>query len=105
LWASTSSKDPAFSDVKYVESLIGRETINTIPMETLIAFRDHGNAADRLEENPGEATQILVRLQERGIKMEEISEKLEDEGVEKFIKPYDLLLNEIAKQKHLRNVG
>lgn len=99
LWASTSSKNPSFSDVKYVEALIGKETINTIPMETLEAFRDHGSAANRLEDNLDKATQVLAQLQEKGIMIDEITQKLEDEGVEKFIKPYSELLNEIEKQK------
>ncbi len=99
LWASTSSKNPAFSDVKYVEALIGKETINTLPMETLEAFRDHGSAASRLEDHLDKATRILSLLQEKGILLDDITQKLEDEGVEKFIKPYEQLLREIGKQK------
>ena len=103
LWASTSSKDPSFSDVKYVEALIGKETINTIPLETIEAFKDHGNAANRLEDNLDEATQILAQLKENRIDIDSITQKLEDEGIEKFNKPYDELLQGIEKQKQKIN--
>lgn len=99
LWASTSSKDPSFSDVKYVEALIGKETINTIPMETLDAFRDHGQAANRLEDDLDKATQVIAQLKENGINIDNITQKLEDEGIEKFNKPYEKLLKGIEKQK------
>jgi transaldolase/transaldolase/glucose-6-phosphate isomerase len=101
LWASTSSKDPSFSDVKYVEALIGVETINTIPIETLDAFNDHGKAESHLEEGLDRATQVLAKLKESGIDIDAITQKLEDEGVEKFNKAYDKLLEAIEKQKHV----
>lgn len=99
LWASTSSKDPSISDVKYVEALIGPDTVDTIPMETLEAFRDHGNAENRLEENLNEAHLALEKLKEIGINIDEITQKLEDEGIEKFNKPYEKLLNAIEEQR------
>lgn len=99
LWASTGSKDPSVSDVKYVEALIGNETINTIPMETLLAFRDHGVAANRLEDDMDIATNILARLKENGINIDAITQQLEDEGIEKFNQPYDKLLKVIEKQR------
>jgi transaldolase len=99
LWASTSSKDPKFSDTKYVEALIGPNTVNTIPMETLIAFRDHGKPANRLESNLTEAESTLAMLQTLGISLDEITQKLEDEGIEKFNKPYEKLLQAIELQK------
>ncbi len=101
LWASTSSKDPSFSDVKYVEALIGPETINTIPMETLEAFNDHGNAANRLVNGLDKATEVLTRLKKEGIDLNAITQKLEDEGIEKFNKAYDSLIGAIAKQKEV----
>ncbi|MDQ6843807.1 MAG: transaldolase [Bacteroidota bacterium] len=101
LWASTSSKDPSFSDVKYVEALIGKETINTIPMETLNAFRDHGKAADTLEDDLDKATRVLQQLKENGINIDTITQTLEDEGIEKFNKPYDKILTGIEKQKQM----
>lgn len=99
LWASTSSKDPSFSDVKYVEALIGKETINTIPMETLEAFRDHGQAANRLEDNLDKASHVLKSLKENEISIDSITQKLEDEGIAKFNAPYDKLLAGIEKKR------
>jgi transaldolase/transaldolase/glucose-6-phosphate isomerase len=103
LWASTSSKDPSFSDVKYVEALIGDETINTIPIETLEAFNDHGKAGNNLENDMDNATGVLAQLNARGIDINIITQKLEDEGIEKFNKAYDKLLKAIEeqKQKHM----
>jgi transaldolase len=101
LWASTSSKDPSFSDTKYVEALIGPETINTVPLETIDAFRDHGKVANRLEEDLDKAINELVQLKEKGIDLDNITQKLEDEGIEKFSKPYAKLLMAIEKQKKL----
>ncbi|RYE36476.1 MAG: transaldolase [Sphingobacteriaceae bacterium] len=100
LWASTGSKDPAFSDVKYVEALIGKDTVDTIPMDTLVAFRDHGNAANTLEQDLDKATAILEQIKAAGIDLDEITQKLEDEGIEKFNQPYDKLLAAIEKQKN-----
>ncbi|WP_018610901.1 transaldolase [Segetibacter koreensis] len=99
LWASTSSKDPSISDVKYVEALIGPDTVDTIPMETLEAFRDHGNPENRLEENLNEAHLAMEKLKEIGINIDEITQKLEDEGIEKFNKPYEKLLKAIEEQR------
>ncbi|WP_338876161.1 transaldolase [Spirosoma sp. SC4-14] len=99
LWASTSSKNPEFSDVKYVEALIGPKTVNTIPMETLDAYRDHGQPDFRLETDLDMASQVLEKLAQAGIDLNAISQQLEDEGIEKFNKPYDKLLDAIDKQK------
>jgi transaldolase len=99
LWASTSSKDPSYSDVKYVEALIGNETINTLPLKTIEAFNDHGNAANRLEDDMEKATSILAQLNDNGIDINIITQKLEDEGIEKFTKAYSKLLKAIEMQK------
>jgi transaldolase/transaldolase/glucose-6-phosphate isomerase len=99
LWASTSSKDPSFSDVKYVEALIGPDTINTLPLETIEAFRDHGKAAAHLENNLIQTRQQLAQLKENGINIDEITQKLEEEGVQKFNKAYDSLLKAIDSKK------
>ena len=99
LWASTSSKDPLFSDVKYVEALIGPDTINTIPIETLEAFNDHGKAESHLEDDLDKATQLLLQLKEKEIDINTITQQLEDEGIEKFNKAYDKLLEAIENQK------
>jgi transaldolase len=99
LWASTGSKDPAFSDVKYIEALIGPKTVNTVPMETLEAYKDHGEPKSRLEDDVDKATQVLNDLKNAGINIDEITQKLEDEGVEKFNKPYNKLMDAIETQR------
>ncbi len=99
LWASTGSKNPAFSDVKYVEALIGPNTVNTLPLETLEAYRDHGQPEARLENDMDHATQVLARVKELGIDLLSLTTQLETEGIDKFIKPYDKLLAAIDEQK------
>ena len=95
LWASTGTKNPDESDIKYVEPLIGIGTVNTLPVATLNAYRDHGNPANRIENNMPEAEKVLVKLQELGIDVEMITHQLEDEGVEKFNQPFDKLIKTI----------
>lgn len=98
LWASTSTKDPSYSDVLYVETLIGKDTINTLPMETIDAFRDHGKVTDSLIEGVDEAKNTLKELKQIGIDIDEITQKLEDEGIEKFNNAYEKLLKSIDDQ-------
>ncbi|MGE5343361.1 MAG: transaldolase [Candidatus Omnitrophota bacterium] len=98
LWASTSTKNPNYSDVKYVDALIGPDTINTVPLETLKAYRDHGNPrADTLESNVEEAEQIFRWLPELGIDIRDVTQQLENEGIQKFNEPYDQLIQSIGK--------
>lgn len=92
LWASTGTKNPAYSDVMYVEALIGPETVNTMPLETIEAYRDHGDPALRLEQNVSEAQAVLSSLSKIGIDLDQATQKLEDEGVDKFIASYDQLM-------------
>jgi transaldolase/transaldolase/glucose-6-phosphate isomerase len=99
LWASTSSKNPSFKDTKYVEALIGPETVDTVPLETIEAFRDHGILANTLEQDTDKATATLEKLKAVGINIDEITQKLEDEGIEKFNKPFEKLLQAIEDQK------
>ncbi|MHB8908824.1 MAG: transaldolase [Syntrophales bacterium] len=99
LWASTGTKNPAYSDVKYVEPLIGPQTINTLPLETLRAYRDHGKPAARLASELGKAKRVLGTLPKLGIDLDQATQTLEDEGIEKFIKPYDLLLSRLAEKR------
>jgi len=99
LWASTSSKNPAFKDTKYVEALIGADTVDTVPLETIEAFRDHGIAANTLEEGLDKATETLDRLKKAGIDIDKITQQLEDEGIDKFNKPFEKLLQSIEDQK------
>jgi transaldolase len=98
LWASTGTKNPDYSDVKYVEALIGADTINTVPMETLDAYRLHGEPKARLEEDVQEARLVLGRLPELGIRIDNVTQQLEDEGVEKFNKPFDKLMQTLAQR-------
>ena len=99
LWASTSSKNPAFKDTKYVEALIGPDTVDTVPLETIVAFRDHGVAANTLEEGLDKATEALDRLKAAGIDIDQLTQQLEDEGIDKFNKPFEKLLQAIEDQK------
>jgi transaldolase len=99
LWASTGTKDPSFPDTKYVEALIGPDTINTIPLETLEAYRDHGMPEHRLELDTDKAMQTLDKLKKIGIDLDELTRQLENEGIEKFNKPYDQLLQTIEEKK------
>jgi transaldolase len=100
LWASTSSKNPAFKDTKYVEALIGRDTVDTVPLETIEAFRDHGIAENTLEQGLNKATETLNRLKSAGIDIDKITQQLEDEGIDKFNKPFEKLLQAIEDQKN-----
>ena len=100
LWASTSSKNPAFKDTKYVEALIGPDTVDTVPLETIEAFADHGIAEDTLEQDLDKATETLERLKKAGIDMDKITQQLEDEGIDKFNKPFEKLLKAIEDQKN-----
>jgi transaldolase len=99
LWASTSTKNPNYPDVKYVEALIGPETVNTLPQETLSAYRDHGRPEPRLEKSPQEAREIMQHLAGLGIDIDAVTQQLEDEGVEKFNKPYDSLMETLRKAR------
>lgn len=99
LWASTSTKDPSFSDVKYVEALIGPNTINTLPLETIDDFRDHGKVQDHLENNLMHSKMVLQKLKENDIDIDEVTQKLEEEGIQKFNKSYETLLKAIESKK------
>jgi transaldolase len=99
LWASTSTKNPDYSDVMYIEMLIGRHTVNTVPIETLNAYRDHGQPASRLEEGTQEAYQVLEGLHQAGIDLDALTQQLEDEGVAKFSEAFDKLMNALKEKK------
>ena len=99
LYASTGTKNPSFSDVLYVESIIGKDTINTLPMETIDAFRDHGIAAETLTTNLDEANKAMEELKSKGIDIDKVTQKLEDEGIEKFNQAYEKLIKSIDTQK------
>ncbi len=92
LWASTSTKNPAYSDLKYVEPLIGPDTINTLPLETLRAYRDHGQPASRLQEGSEEALAALRLLPRLGLSLARLTGRLEEEGVVRFAEAFQKLI-------------
>ncbi|HET8873613.1 MAG TPA: transaldolase [Gaiellaceae bacterium] len=99
LWASTSTKNPAYRDVMYVEELIGPETVNTMPKETIEAFQDHGVVRPTLEEGLDEARQLFEELAHAGIDYDDVTRVLEEEGVEKFADSFDELLDGIRAKR------
>ena len=103
LWASTSTKNPAYRDVLYVEELIGPEVVNTMPLETVQAFQDHGEVRDTLAEGLDEARELLDQLAEAGVDYDDVVATLEDEGVQKFSDSFGDLLAGI--QDKLSTVG
>jgi len=102
LWASTSPKNPDYSDVKYVEALIGPNTVNTIPLQTLEAYRDHGEPVSLLKEDVEQASWVLSELSEIRIDLNEVTKKLEDQGVKKFIASYDQLIMALIKKSSVK---
>ena len=107
LFRSTSTKNPAYSDVKYVDALIGERTINTVPLETFDAYRDHGDPAPRLEEHVDQARLLLEALPDAGIDLDAVTRRLEEEGVRKFVQAYERLMSVLAERRTaaLREVG
>ena len=99
LWASTGTKNPRYSDVKYIDALIGPHTVNTAPPKTIDAYRDHGNPKARLEEGIEEADAVLKSLANLGIDLGEVTRQLEDEGIDKFNEPFDKLLKTLEKER------
>src|SRR5204863_4638457 len=102
LWASTSTKNPAYPDTLYVEELIGQDTINTMPEETIRAYQDHGDPKPRLQDGVEEARRVFDELAQAGVDYGEVTDTLEREGVEKFSDSFDELLRALAaKQESL----
>jgi transaldolase len=99
LWASTSTKNPDYRDVMYVEELIGSDTVNTMPLETIRAFQDHGVVADTLEAGLDEAKQLFANLAEAGIDYDDVTDTLEREGVQKFSDSFEELLDGIRAKR------
>jgi transaldolase len=100
LWASTSVKNPDYRDVMYVEELIGPETVNTMPQETIEAFQDHGRVADTLETGTDEAHRLLEDLAAAGIDYDDVVRVLEEEGVQKFVDSFEELMDGVRSKKH-----
>ena len=99
LWASTSTKNPTYSDTKYIEPLIGPDTINTLPVETLAAYRDHGQPKLSLDQNVSKAYRILNHLSFVGINLNAVTQQLEQEGVDKFMVALDRLMVSLKEKQ------
>jgi transaldolase len=103
LWASTSTKDPSYPDLYYVEALIAPDTVDTMPPETFAAYREHGNPQVRIYEDLDGARRVFPRLEELGIDEPRVSRELEEEGVKKFSDSYESLIKTLAeKEKAMR---
>ncbi|MEZ4770967.1 MAG: transaldolase family protein [Caldilineales bacterium] len=99
LWGNTSTKNPAYSDIRYVAELIGPYTVNTMPLKTLNAFCDHGTVAVTVENDLDEARDQLKQLAELGIDLDQITGDLLDAGVKSFADDFEKLLKAIAKER------
>jgi transaldolase len=100
LWASTGTKDPAYSPIKYVDPLIGANTVNTMPLETLEAYHALGQPKARLSGHASEARDVLAALAGLGIDLDAATARLLDEGIEKFVRPYESLLRAIESERN-----
>lgn len=108
LWASTSTKDPSYSDVMYVDELVGADTVNTLPPATIEACADHCDVGDRIELNLDQAYQVIENLKDPDIdiNLDEVMNELLDEGIDKFIQPFQSLMQSMeGKVKHLSTVA
>ena len=99
LWASTGTKNPKYSDVLYVDALVGHQTVDTIPPATLAAYRDHGRPAARLKEGMDEAAQTMKQIRSLGVDMDEVTQKCEDQGVALFSDSYKKIIQAIQAKK------
>jgi len=99
LWASTGVKDPAYPDTLYIDTLIGKDTVNTMPPKTMDAFRDHGTAAETITADVDAAKHTLAEAERLGLDLDGVTGKLVEEGVASFVKAFDDLLGAIAKKK------
>ena len=98
LWASTGTKNPKYSDVLYIEELIGPDTVNTIPPATLDAFRDHGKVRPTLEQNVDQADAVMRKLEQSGISMKAITDQLVDDGVKSFSESFAELISAVGSR-------
>jgi transaldolase len=98
LWASTSTKNPDYLDVLYVEELVGPDTVNTLPRKTLEAYADHGDPQPRLDQGLEEAKALMSQLEEVGVDMQRVTDELIDEGVKSFAEAFDKLLGQISEK-------
>lgn len=106
LWASTGTKNPDYSEVMYVEPLIGPHTVNTMPEKTIAAFENHGKVALTLAKGVTDARRTMRELRTLGISIKQVTEQLENEGIQKFVQPYDALLKAIEiKRRRFADAG
>lgn len=105
LWASTGTKNPTYSDTLYVDSLIGRDTVNTLPPDTLEAFKDHGTVTNALDGNYEDPQTVLDKLAEVGIDIESITQRLQDDGVEAFVESFENLIEQIEAKQAILGTG
>jgi transaldolase len=102
LWASTSAKNPAYSDTLYVDELIGPDTVNTLPETTIAAFEDHGQVARTIDRDVEEAVGVMAGLASLGIEMDDVGRTLEDQGVASFHRSFQEVLTALeAKSRTL----
>ena len=97
LWASTSTKDPAYSEIKYVEPLIAENTVNTLPLNTLNAYREQGQPALRIDEAIASADEVMTQLADLGVDIPTLMQALEEEGIKKFVEPYQAILDKLDR--------
>ena len=105
LWASTSTKNPAYADTIYVDNLIGKDTVNTVPPATLMAFKDHGAVSESLLVDLDQAEELLDMLAEVGIDLDQITTQLQIDGVEAFTDSFDNLLNQVDAKRNVLQAG
>ena len=108
LWASTGTKNPAYPDTLYVDNLIGRHTVNTLPPKTLAAFKDHGVAAETITQDAGHflpPEEALDRLAEVGVDLGQVTARLQDDGVDAFIDAFETLISQVAAKRTLLRSG
>ncbi len=108
LWASTGTKNPAYSDTLYVDNLIGQQTVNTLPPKTLAAFKDHGQVAETLTRDVANflpPTETLDRLAEVGVDLDQVTARLQDDGVDAFIESFETLIAQVAAKRALLRSG
>ena len=98
LWASTGRKNPDYSDVLYVDELIGPHTVNTLPEDTLEAFADHGTPARTIDTDVADADRVWQALADVGVDMDDVAEQLEREGVDSFMKAFDELIDTLEQK-------
>jgi len=99
LWASTSTKNPAYLDTLYVEELIGPDTVNTMPEDTIKAYQDHGDPQPRLESGVEDAQELLAQLERAGVDYDDVTSTLEREGVEKFSESFEELMQSLSAKR------